>query len=170
MWPRRRRRLIDALAAAYRLPSTERLGFVRAFVGLAVVDAQLRLWGFERAAAVAAPGSAAAPTLSERQRQQIGAYVRWIDAASRHHPLPAHCLHRSVLLLRWLRRDGLPAELRIGVRHEDGALQAHAWIELGGLLVNDDPEHVSAFVRLAGAAAPSSRQFRTAAARGGASA
>lgn len=41
----------------------------------------------------------------------------------------------------WLmRRRGLPAQLRIGVRKDDGTLRAHAWVEIRGLVLNDNAE------------------------------
>ena len=57
----------------------------------------------------------------------------------------ATCLTRS-LLLRWLlRRYGTASDLRIGVRFEGGELRAHAWVELGGIPVNDRPEVVAQY-------------------------
>ncbi|MDB4951855.1 MAG: hypothetical protein JWM27_4504 [Gemmatimonadetes bacterium] len=38
------------------------------------------------------------------------------------------CLYRSVAECLALRRHGVPAVLRIGVRNEDGAIRAHAWV------------------------------------------
>jgi len=51
-------------------------------------------------------------------------------------------------LHQWLREEGLPSELRIGVRKDDGELRAHAWVELGGLVVNDGAGAVAAFTPL----------------------
>ena len=46
------------------------------------------------------------------------------------------CLTQAVVVQRLLRRRGIPAELRIGVRKEQGAtLEAHAWVEHGGEVV-----------------------------------
>jgi Transglutaminase-like superfamily len=41
------------------------------------------------------------------------------------------------VLLWLLNRRGIPARLRIGVRKEEGELEAHAWIESGGVVLND---------------------------------
>lgn len=44
------------------------------------------------------------------------------------------CLPRSMVLCHLLRRDGIPAEMRLGVsKSEGGAFSAHAWVELDGL-------------------------------------
>jgi len=54
-------------------------------------------------------------------------------------------------LHHWLRGEGLPSELRIGVRKEHGALKAHAWVELGDHVVNDRPSAVEEFTVLSNA-------------------
>ena len=44
------------------------------------------------------------------------------------------CLRQALVVEWWLRRRGLPASLCIGARkHDDGRLDAHAWVELGGV-------------------------------------
>lgn len=46
------------------------------------------------------------------------------------------CLTQAVVVQRLLRRRGIPAELRIGVRKEQGVtLEAHAWVESEGKIV-----------------------------------
>ncbi len=42
------------------------------------------------------------------------------------------CLVRSVLLWRFARRAGLPVEVTIGVRKQDGRVQGHSWLTLDG--------------------------------------
>jgi hypothetical protein len=57
---------------------------------------------------------------------------RWLRNAARllrRWPLDATCLRRS-LLLGWILRAREPL-LVLGVRNEDGVIQAHAWIRLG---------------------------------------
>jgi hypothetical protein len=38
--------------------------------------------------------------------------------------------------------------VRLGVRHRNGALESHAWVECGGVLIGDRPEHVRSFTVL----------------------
>lgn len=59
--------------------------------------------------------------------------VVWaVKAASRHVP-KATCLTQSLAAHCLLGRLGYPAKLEIGVaRGNDGALEAHAWVEAGG--------------------------------------
>ena len=47
------------------------------------------------------------------------------------------CLQRSAATACLLKRYGFPAELVIGVQQLPFA--AHAWVEMGGLVVNDKP-------------------------------
>jgi hypothetical protein len=55
-------------------------------------------------------------------------------------PYHASCLDRSLFLWFLLRRRGLDGTLRIGVAFDDDDLVGHAWVELGGTVVNDDPD------------------------------
>ncbi|MEZ5581714.1 MAG: lasso peptide biosynthesis B2 protein [Candidatus Competibacteraceae bacterium] len=68
----------------------------------------------------------------------------------RYLPFNASCLRQSLSVWWLLRLKRVPAELRIGVRNE-GAFAAHAWVELGGRLVNesaDTRERFMAFDRV----------------------
>ena len=43
------------------------------------------------------------------------------------------CLRQALTVQWWLRRRGLPAQLRIGARRNGDTLDAHAWVELSGI-------------------------------------
>ena len=64
-----------------------------------------------------------------------------LDRAANGLPFASSCLVRSRALLGLLRRRGIDAHLRIGVKLEDGALDAHAWVDCEGapLGQGDDP-------------------------------
>ena len=51
----------------------------------------------------------------------------------------ANCLERSLTLWWLLRREGISSQLKIGVRKAKDKLEAHAWIEVNGSVLNDDP-------------------------------
>ncbi len=72
-----------------------------------------------------------------------------VDAALGLIPVAPTCLRRSVTLLRELRRLGLVATMHVGVKTVAGAVEAHAWVQAGDVLVNDDPEVVRGYVELA---------------------
>jgi hypothetical protein len=63
-----------------------------------------------------------------------------VDLAARHLPWQPTCLPRSLVLWFLLRRQGVPAELRIGVQKSEHQLKAHAWVEVDHRVVNDTPD------------------------------
>jgi len=50
---------------------------------------------------------------------------------------------------RMLRRRGITASrINVGVRRRNGEFEAHAWIELDGVVIGDSRQHVQTFTRL----------------------
>ncbi len=68
---------------------------------------------------------------SGRETIDVGRAARLVDAVTSCYP-NATCLKKSLILLRVLRKRGIPAELRLGVRKVDEDFSAHAWIECAG--------------------------------------
>jgi len=62
--------------------------------------------------------------------------------------LRATCLTRSLVLQWVLARRGIGTELKVGVRMEVDGLHAHAWLECGGVPVNDSAHGVNGFARM----------------------
>lgn len=59
------------------------------------------------------------------------------------------CLARAITLVWWARRNGLPAQLYVGVkRGATGALEAHAWTSLFGVVLDESPEIAAGFTRV----------------------
>lgn len=123
--------------------------WLRAYVDLGLVDYRLRRRGFQEvvrtteSARKAGNGRTAKAGLRRARR-----YARRIAQAARIHPAPARCLHQSLVLHSWLCREGFPSELKIGVAKVGSTLQAHAWVELDGHVVNDRRLGVAAFTPL----------------------
>lgn len=103
---------------------------------MAWVDASLRLRGVKRtrrwllrgipprAAVPVSPASVAAA-------QRIAALAAMVG---RRELGQASCLRQALVVEQWLRRRGLAAELRVGVRRDPATgFDAHAWVELGGV-------------------------------------
>ena len=65
--------------------------------------------------------------------------ARIVAIAAEHGVYKATCLRRSLLLWWFLRKAGIPSKIRFGVRKWDGTLEAHAWVECHGVVVNDSP-------------------------------
>ncbi len=137
------------------LQPSERALLLRAFVSLAVMEALLRVAGYQRVVRwTGRRGSARYQDAAALARARELAH--WIAVAARHHLVPARCLARSLVLHRWLWQEGLPGDLRIGVRKEHGAIRAHAWVEYHGHVINDQEAAVLQFVPLTGLSASSS--------------
>src|SRR5262245_44478890 len=65
---------------------------------------------------------------------------RLVGLAVRHGVCRANCLQRSIALWWLLRRKGISGELHIGTRKVAGHLDAHAWIEIEGIVLNDSSD------------------------------
>ena len=86
------------------------------------------------------------PEVDPRQARRIAEAV---DAGLGVLPVKSTCLRRSVTLLRELQRQDSTAALHIGVRPGPAGIEAHAWIEAAGEVVNDDPQVTASYVELA---------------------
>jgi hypothetical protein len=76
------------------------------------------------------------------------ARVAWLAGVAARHAVPASCLPRSVALARMLARRGASPIIRIGVRRDQGRLEAHAWVVLDGRVINDDESAISQYAPL----------------------
>ena len=129
-----------------RFVGADGITLLQAFVRLMIVDAQLRVRSFR----CLVEGAQGAKQLQFADGNPValgraGRYARMLTIASRFPLLRARCLHQSLALHLWLRGEGSSSELRIGVRKQSQTLQAHAWAELNGAVVNDHPAAVAAF-------------------------
>ena len=81
-------------------------------------------------------------------REEVQAACRMVIAALRYSLLQYTCLEESLTLWYLLRKQGIPACLRIGVRKEKEKFEAHAWVEHEGEALNQDEamhQHYAAF-------------------------
>jgi len=76
---------------------------------------------------------------------QIAELRRIVDIAARHSLAPTTCLTRSLVLGWFLRRRGIDAQLRIGVRLVGRELFAHAWLELCGVPLNEQQDVIAQY-------------------------
>jgi hypothetical protein len=79
------------------------------------------------------------PAGDERHEQGLRA-SRAVHSAELHGPLRPNCVERSMALWWLLRLQGVEAEMHIGARKDDHRLEAHAWVELDGRVLNDGAE------------------------------
>jgi hypothetical protein len=111
-----------------------------AALAVGVAAAGLRVAGVRRMLRAAAPkigGRALTPP-------EIRTRVNAIDRAGRYVP-GGTCLAKSLALAWMLRRNGVAAMVRIGVR-TGGRFDAHAWVECEGTPIGDAPDGYTAFV------------------------
>jgi len=80
------------------------------------------------------------PTNAGLSLAEIARIATLVNSAAGLAPIPATCLTRSLLLGWMLQRRGVTSQLRIGVRMNQGKLDAHAWVEYEGVPINDQPD------------------------------
>ena len=141
-------RVTELIAGARCLSGSERRELARAWFELPAVWLALRVLPARRLLAPPRHGTAT-PQPPADGVAAARAAARLVRAAGRVSPFPSTCpsrspgppstcLTRSIVLSRLLRRRGLAAEIRIGVRRGEGPFAAHAWVEVDGEAVSDD--------------------------------
>ena len=120
-----------------QLTGTQRRLFLQALALLPWVRLMLRFAGFRRLYEM--PVAAPRKWVSEAG-PDAHAIALLVNRAAAVGPLNATCLHRSLVLSRLLRRQGIANALRIGVRQDETGFAAHAWVEVDGVPLNDEPE------------------------------
>jgi hypothetical protein len=76
---------------------------------------------------------------------ESGRLARAVGRASVLHALPMLCLPRSLALAWMLARRGQRCEIVIGAQPKGGTLDAHAWIEQGGVPINSPANSAEVF-------------------------
>ena len=117
--------------------------FLRAVVLLPLVAVSLRWRGFT------ATQAALQRFLSNANREADAALAsndaaitsHMVNAADRHGLVHPSCLAKSLTLWWLLGRQGIPSQLRIGIRKHEEKFEAHAWVERDGAALNEPDEH-----------------------------
>ena len=132
-------------------PPQDRQLILRAAVILPLTEIGLCVFGYRRWKLLVEKFSwPAQPPRSmpeDLQRETALRAVRAVHSVELHGPTNPNCLERSMALWWLLRRDGVDGKLLIGARKEGGRLEAHAWVELGGRVINDSPELYQHYAR-----------------------
>jgi hypothetical protein len=117
------------------LKSGERWLLLGLMIALPVIAALLRVFGLVRTRHWLewSSGNAATRNANSDDLQSAERLARLTDIAGRRGALTATCLRQSLLIYWRLRRRGFAPELKIGVRKEEAAFDAHAWVELSGI-------------------------------------
>ncbi|MFL5496052.1 MAG: lasso peptide biosynthesis B2 protein [Gemmatimonadales bacterium] len=111
-----------------------------------VIKCSLKALGFSRTITSIRRRTEGIPERSLRSPDGVMSTERVVALAAALYPGRAKCLERSLALYYLLRCQGVPVRYRQGIHPYP--FQAHAWIEYGGEVINDVPEHVRKFARL----------------------
>jgi hypothetical protein len=117
----------------------ERILWLQAWLLLPLVSIGLQLFGLKRTQALLDrfPGKIA-DSLDLPAAQAVA--LIFYSAVHRT-MLPVTCLERSLALCWLLHRQGLIAELRIGIAKPEGQFAAHAWVEQAGVVLDENGLH-----------------------------
>jgi len=107
------------------------VGLVFSWIGLRVLGFARWQRILQRGISHAPAKTSAAPAVSAQRIAQLQ------DAAAHDIFLPTNCLERSLALWFLLRRRGFAADLKFGARKQSGTFEAHAWVELDGVALNN---------------------------------
>jgi hypothetical protein len=102
-----------------------------------------------------ATANVAPVVLDSHEEALTASAARWTNAAARR-PWPwARCLQRSLALCLWLESKGLTPAIGIGVRKDGAGIEAHAWVEYKGRILNDSEVITGRFPKLVATACES---------------
>lgn len=120
---------------------SERIVLGQSLMLLPLTALALRCLGFKRWQATTAKLvglKRARPVWTEAIRvRHARVLARMVAVAANHGVYRASCLEQSLTLWWLLRRRGIDSQIRIGVRKEADRLEAHAWVEFAGVVLND---------------------------------
>ena len=124
-----------------RLSPNERRLLLRAFLLLPLIHFALLLLGYSRLRRVMEkliPYKSTDIPLSDAEiLKRARKNARIVSIAAQHGLYKATCLRRSLLVWWFLRREGVQGRICFGVRMCARKLEAHAWVEYKGMVVND---------------------------------
>ncbi len=119
-----------------RLSGAERRLLVIAALLQAVIRVGLALLGYRTLHGLLGRVAGARPRLLQTPEPEGVARIAWAATRASRVVPGAACLTQALAAQVLLERRGLPARVRIGVTHTEGArLLAHAWVESHGRIV-----------------------------------
>ena len=121
----------------------------------------LHIFGLKRTRSVMSQlSSKSRKNLPEAGQMNVAKQVaRMVSIAANHGPYHANCLKRSVLIWWLLERKGIHTEIRVGAQMDPFGLQAHAWVEYQGDVLNDRQDIAEQFAPFESLLLPDNIQF-----------
>ena len=133
--------LTEKVRRFLRLPPAQRATVLRAASLFLLTRVGLRAMGFRRwkelIGRLLVPGRPAQDVEPAAQFEIATQILRAVKSVELHGPLTPNCLERSMVFWFLLRRAGVDGQLHIGARKNGSRLEAHAWVELAGQVLND---------------------------------
>lgn len=117
---------------------------IRCVLLLLAADVSLRTAGLRRTARWAERLAGDSTVASASHPDALHAAASRLAVAAAFYPRRALCLEQSIALFVLLRQRGAPARLRLGVRPLP--FLAHAWVEVDGVPVNEQPDAIAQLV------------------------
>lgn len=129
------------------LSRQEWLYLATALVLLPLLRFSLKIWSLQSVLVVLVKTS---PISSEKPSNHSGngqdsaenaktaSLIHMVNLAAVRSPVYANCLSRSLAVWWLLRLRGLETELRLGVKPLENGIQAHAWVEQKGRVLNEE--------------------------------
>ena len=133
--------LVNKLDKFWQLPRRDRRQLFQSFLLLPAIHLGLLSLGYYRLRGLMeklSPLPATPASTSESEVvQRAGEIAQIVAIAAGHGVYKATCLRRSLLVWWFLRREGIQSQIRFGVHMSDHGLEAHAWVERAGIILND---------------------------------
>lgn len=130
----------------------ERWLLLQAFAVLPLIAIGLHLMNFQKLRSLLLRFSPVPVSVCGDSALQLATSIsRLVQAAASRMPFTISCLVRSTTLWWFLRRQGIPSDMRIGINQQQEGFHAHAWVEINGVVLNDRAdihEQYSAFEQI----------------------
>ena len=113
----------------------------RSIILLPIIHIALSTLGYARLCGLIekiTPLKRSSPQKSESEIiEQARKTARMVSIAARYGLFRATCLRRSLLIWWFLRGQGIRSTICFGVRTNDRQLEAHAWVEINGMVISE---------------------------------
>ena len=121
-------------------PSHQRYVLIEIVITALIVEVGLRVcrfhWLLRFLEAGVFGSNAQTPRVDDHHIREV---CRLAEAFFRCYPFRLSCLKKALILHAMVSRRGHQTVIKIGVKREGAALQAHAWLELDGTPVAESP-------------------------------
>jgi hypothetical protein len=107
-------------------------------VGIRLTRLAIATLGFARTVRIMdrVPMFGRSPVASPESLEALAEAVAQVSRS----PYHANCLTHSVFLWFVMQRRDMDCAVRIGLSRRSALLEAHAWVELNGIVINDDAD------------------------------